>query len=89
MKINILLLILYVISYIICVYYLIGYEDNLGSREAKLEERISIYIYKYILNFPLGFLNWFTDKYLWTTIIFILPNSLIVSFIINKVLFKK
>ena len=47
---------------------------------------LTVLFYQYVLNFPLSFFNWFTDKYLYTTYYFIFPNSLAMAYIVSRLI---
>ena len=76
------------------IFLVVGRQDNAAiltgdfnsTRTLDLYEILSYFIYQYVLNFPLSIFNWFTERYLYTTFFFALPNSLIMAWIIGKLL---
>ncbi len=64
-----------------------NYQDRFNTNiEMSLEESISFILYKYFLNFPLGFFNWFFDDFLFTTIFLFIPNALLNASLIFQLL---
>ena len=57
-----------------------------SNRQLNLFEIVVYVFYQYVLNFPLSIFNWFTEKYLYTTYYFILPNSLVVAWLVSILL---
>jgi len=67
---------------------LYGQADSV--RELSIFEIIIFIFYQYILNFPLGIFNWFSDRYLYTTYYFIIPNALTIAWALSTFLpYKK
>ena len=60
-------------------------------QEGALGENMSIiqviyfYTYKFVLNIPFGFINFLSDKYIWTTSIFVLPDSIFMAWLFAKI----
>lgn len=88
----------------LCGSIMMNYEDNYNggkpfySFESFELYELFAYLYsRYVLSFPLVVINYFTDKYLWITMLFIIPNTLVVAKLIaiargkrekNKILTK-
>jgi hypothetical protein len=56
--------------------------DAMGSMT--MVQIVYFYLYKYFLNFPFGALNWFSDKRLYSTLFFLIPNSIFIGWLIAK-----
>ncbi len=86
-------MLLYIFLLIVTVLIVAG-TDNFGLLSGQAEstrnlsafEILTYIFYQYVLNFPLSFFNWFSDKFLWSTYYFIVPNSLVVAWLVAKVL---
>jgi hypothetical protein len=64
--------------------------SEFSNRQLNLFEIVVYVFYQYVLNFPLSIFNWFTEKYLYTTYYFILPNSLAFAWLVSVLLpYKK
>lgn len=78
--------VLYFIVEVLCVVSLFNYEENFSQTEQmysfdsfSYSELISYFVFKYLVNFPFGLINYFTNKFLLTGFIFGLLNSLYFS----------
>ena len=60
-------------------------ESALGGENSSIIQIIYFYTYKIALNLPFGFINWFSEKYLWSTILFVIPDSLFMAWLIAKI----
>ncbi len=93
-KILILVALTYVILYVICMVVLTEYEawydskmgDFYSFSSFNANQKIAFVLYKYLLNFPLSIFNWFTNKFLSLTTIFLLPNVFVFSYLIYRLL---
>ena len=83
---------IYLIIYLICMYNLMIYEANYSPSQGEFFSfftlsfmmKINWVIYRYLLNFPLSFFNWFIDDTLQSTVFFLIPNSISTTVIVVK-----
>ena len=53
--------------------------------EMNFIQQLFICVFKYFLNFPLGISNWFTNRYILTTYLFFVPDSLFIAWVFFKI----
>ena len=58
--------------------------ESATANDPSLMQTIYFYAYKIVLNIPFGFINWFSEKYLWSTLIFVLPDSIFMAWLLAK-----
>jgi len=58
--------------------------DFYSFKSFKNQEAIPFFLYKFVLNFPISIFNWFTNKFLFTTTYFFIPNSIVITFLLMK-----
>lgn len=61
---------------------ILGEGKSLGNLD--LFDILIYHVYKYALNFPLGFINWFSDTFLYITPVIAFINGTLLSFIIIR-----
>ena len=69
------------------------YEDNaeillgkgVSNNGLSIFSILLYHVYRYALNFPFGAYNWFNDDFLYTTIYYIVPNSILSGWVILKI----
>ncbi len=59
-------------------------DDSANGSDVTMLQIICFFTFKIILNIPFGFINWMSDKYLWTTVLFLIPNSLFMAWLVAK-----
>ena len=88
----IIILVLYIILYTLSFVVLGNYEAFYTPEDGVLfgwetfsnMEKLAYIIYKYVLNFPLSFFNWFQDKLLYLTAYLLVPNSIVLTLLVIK-----
>jgi hypothetical protein len=68
-----------------------SFDSSLGIAFYSLEsmnshQAAALFVYRYVLNFPLSIFNWFTDSMLGLTIFFLIPNAFITRWLLGKIL---
>lgn len=58
--------------------------NGLPTNDLDLFDIFIYHLYKYVLNFPVGFFNWFTDSIIYTTFVTAFINGSILTFFINR-----
>lgn len=89
--------ILYLIIFIFSILKLINYESfyvpedgEFYSYESfKNGELIYFLLYKFVLNFPISIFNWFSNDFLYLTVFFIIPNTVVISYLITKIVNRR
>ena len=59
--------------------------ESATANAPSIIQTIYFYTYKIALNLPFGFINWFSEKYLWSTILFVIPDSLFMAWLLAKI----
>jgi hypothetical protein len=58
--------------------------DGLPANSLDLFDIFIYHLYKYVLNFPLGIFNWFTDSLIYTTPVIAFVNGLLLTLVIIR-----
>ena len=91
-KVEILVVIIYIILFGYSAAYLMQYEDFYQPSDGEyfsfsscssLNQIISIFIYRYLLNFPLSIFNWFLTDFMWIVMYLFIPNAILTVKIIR------
>jgi len=92
LKIFIPTVVLFIGIYLFAMFKMMNYESFYSPSDGefysfesfKNQEAIPFILYKFVLNFPLSVFNWFTNKYLFTTTYFFIPNSIVLTLLVMK-----
>lgn len=85
-KLALLFSFIYLALYVFCLVNLTEYEEfyQFGDKMTFMQ-KISLFIYKFILNFPLSIFLWFLPEKLHLTIVFFLQNAVLSAWIVKRI----